>query len=273
MRPFLSKLLLNLLVLNLLVVQKPDEHVYAEQTNLEEIESPQQTLANAFATIIEKSIPLEYEKRKDWGKTRNITVGLRNQGLKIYRRKKEVNHGVWKHYQIKQIDPEENFSVQVRNLKTIDGGRLAFTMLIDARLDARGSAKVYQYGVHVVTLVIEGDTHIQLELDCEVGARMQLVAGLPGVVVEPRVTDARLDLSKLHLRRISHAKGPLVKELSHGVQRTIEHELKGPKLTKKLNRAIERNRDHLEFSVSELLDSSWWPLASLPDLEKTTESR
>ena len=242
---------------------------------ISEVDQPakHQTLANAFAKIIESAIPLEYEKRKDWGKTKNITVGLRNEGLKLYRRKKAVKHGVWKHYQVKHIDPAENFSVQVRDLKTVEGGRMAFTMLINAKLDARGSAKVFQYGVHVITLVIEGDTEIELILDCEVGAKVQFKAGLPSVAIDPQVVDTHVDLSEFHLRRVSSAKGPLVKEMSSSLRKLIEHELEGPKLTKKLNRAIEKNRDHLELGMSDLVDSDWWPVANLPMVQKANPAR
>jgi hypothetical protein len=273
MRTFLFKQYLRLLLIFATSLLTPAAFLQAE-TNADSVkQTPNQALAATFAKIIENAIPLEYEKRKDWGKTKNVTVGLRNKGLKIYRRKKPVNHGVWKHYRINLVNPTEKFSVDVRNLRAIDSGRVAFTMLINAKLDARGSAKVFQYGVHVITLVVEGDTEIELALDCEVGAQVGFVAGLPSVTIEPQIVDARVDLAEFHLRRISKAKGPLVKELSSSLRRQIEHELKGPKLTAKLNRAIEKNRDHLELSINDLLDSSWWPLASLPDVQHATQTQ
>ncbi|MCA9231873.1 MAG: hypothetical protein KDA57_14585 [Planctomycetales bacterium] len=231
-------------------------------------------LAEAFAGLIKQAIPLEYDKKKNWGTTKNITVGLRNEGLKLYRRKKAVDHGVWKHYQVKLVDPEKNLAVRLENLSAVDGSRIRFTLVIAAKLDTWARAKVYQYGIHLIALELVGDTRIELALDCEVGVRLQTKAGLPGLAIDPKVIDARLALPEFHVRRVSDASGPLVHELSSGVRRLVEHELKGPRLVEKANRSIEKRRDRLELSLGELVDSSWWPLASLPELQQpTTRSR
>jgi len=235
--------------------------------NLPMASTAKSALAHTFAELIEQAVPLEYDKKKDWGKTKNITVGLRNEGLKLSRRKKAVNHGVWKHYQVKLIDPEENFSVRIENLNSVDGSRVGFTLVLNARINTWARAKVYQYGIHLIALEVLGDTDIELALDCEVGVRLYTEKGSPGLAIDPRVVDARLNLSNFRIRRVSNAKGPLVHELSSGLRRAIEHELDGPKLVAKINRSIEKRRDRLELSLGDLLESSWWPLASLPDVQ------
>ncbi len=224
------------------------------------------TLANTFAKLVEQAIPLEYDKKKDWGKTKNITVGVRNDGLKLSRRKKAVKHGVWKHYRVKLIDPEKHLDVQIENFHAIDGSRVGFTLVLAAKLDSWARAKVYQYGVHLIALEVVGDTDLKLAIDCEVGVRWHTKSGSPGLVIDPKVIDARLTLSDFHLRRVSNARGPLVQELSSGLRRMVEHELKGPKLVAKINRSIDKRRDRLELDFGELLNSPWWPLASLPDV-------
>lgn len=232
------------------------------------VDAAKTTLANTFASLIEQAVPLDYEKRKDWGRTKNITVGVRNDGWKLYRRKKAVNHGVWKHYRVRLLDPEKSLNVQIENLRAIDGGRVGFTLILSARLDTWARAKVYQYGIHLIALEFVGDADFRLALDCEVGVKLHTKADAPGVAIDPKVVDARLTLSNLNVRRISNADGPIVRELSSGLRRVIEHELKGPKLVAKLNRAIDKRRDRLELGVSDLLDSSWWPLANLPDVQR-----
>ena len=72
------------------------------------VDTARNTLAWTFARLIEDAIPDHYEKEKDWGKTKNITVGIRNKGIKLYRRKKPVNHGVWKRYRVSLVEPEQN---------------------------------------------------------------------------------------------------------------------------------------------------------------------
>ncbi|NOZ40572.1 MAG: hypothetical protein GXP24_10140 [Planctomycetes bacterium] len=208
----------------------------------------QTSLANAFANLIENAIPREYEKRKNWGDTKNITVGLRAEGLKIRRRKKPVKHGVWKHYKIRLIEPQETLAVQIENLRPVEGGRVAFTLAVQAKFDLWARAKVYRYGIHLLALEALGDATIDLEIDCEIGMRFQTHEGSTGLAIDPQVTDARLDITDFHLRRVSNAKGPIIRELGEELPRMIERELQGPKLVAKLNRAIEKNRDRLEMS-------------------------
>jgi len=45
------------------------------------------------------------------------------------------------------------------------------------------------------------------------------------------------------------------------VRRMLEDELKGPELTVKINRAVEKKRDRLALSPSEWLAGAWGPLA------------
>ena len=231
------------------------------------------SMAQVFASLVEQAIPREYEKRKDWGNTKNLTVGIRTDGLRIHRRKKPVKHGVWKHYRVRLVEPQENLLVRMDHLRALDGGRVACTLVISAELDCWLRTKVYQDGIHLIALEVVGDTRMQLSLDCEVAARIQAVEGSPRIVIDPQVTNSSLKLSELHLQRISNADGPLVSELGGELKDLIEDKLHGPKLTAKLNRAIDKKRDRLTLDWSELLNSSWWPLARLPDIEAASGTR
>lgn len=206
-------------------------------------------LTAAFARILKDAIPREYEKEKDWGNTRNITSGLRRDGLKLYRRKKPVNHGVWKRYRVRLIDPDENLAVQITDVQPGEDGRLRFTLQLRAELDLWARAKIYQYGIHIIALEALGDAKIDLNLDCEVGMRLQTNAGTAGVALDPRVVDARLGIVDFHLHRVSNAKGPIVRELGEELPNLIEDQLQGPKFVKKLNRAIDKKRDRLELDL------------------------
>jgi len=103
--------------------------------------------------------------------------------------------------------------------------------------------------VHLIALEFVGDAAIDLELDCEVGMKFQTTDGSAGMALDPRVTDARLDITAFHLDRISNANGPLVRELGEEIPGWIEDELRGPKFIAKLNRAIDKKRDRLELSL------------------------
>lgn len=235
--------------------------VWAQQPTSSAIDPSRAKLAASISQLLEEAVPVNYDKRKDWGAQTEMVVGLRTEGgglhTTFHRRKKQVDHGVWKHYRVRVIEPEQNLSVQLTRLQPIAPGRVGFTLRIDAKLDAWARAKVYQYGVHLIALEVEGDTRMILDLSGEIGLQVTAVDGAPGMSVDPRVTDARLQLDDFHIRRVSEARGPLVKELSGSVRRVIEEEANGPQLVEKLNRAIDKKRDRLVFSTADWLKSPW----------------
>ena len=102
------------------------------------------------------------------------------------------------------------------------------------------------------------------------GVQLHHLDGGPGLTILPVVRNARLALTDFHIRRISNAKGRVVEELGDQLREVIEERLDGPRLTAKLNRAIQKKRDRLTLDLNDLLRSSWWPLASLPDVRQAT---
>jgi hypothetical protein len=228
-------------------------------------DSAHTALADALSQLIRDAIPLEYDKQKDWGATRDITAGYHVEGkpfhYHVHRRKKTVEHGVWKHYKLRVIEPDKNLVVRLADLQPLAPGRMAFTLELDAKLDVWSRAKVYQYGLHIIAIELVGDLRMRLQIRGEIGLQAAVVNGAPAMAVQPLVHDAKLWLDELNIRRVSEARGPIVRELSSGVRSIVEDELNGSQLTTRLNRAIEKKRDRLVFSPADLLKSGWWPLA------------
>jgi hypothetical protein len=229
-------------------------------------EAARVALAETLSQLLRDAIPLQYDKQKDWGATRDVTSGYRVDGkpfhYHVHRRKHAVNHGVWKHYKLQVVNPDDQLRLRLRDLTPLPGGRMGFTLELDAKLNAWSRAKVYQYGVHVIALEVEGDMQLHLEIHGEVGLQATVVDGAAAIAVQPLIHDAKLSLEEFHIRRVSNANGPIVRELSGGVRSLIEDELNGPRLTAKLNRAIEKKRDRLVFAPAELLKTGWWPLSA-----------
>jgi hypothetical protein len=224
-------------------------------------------LAATISRLLENAIPPEYEKKKDWDATTEIPV-LRFEGkgirTRLTTRKRAVNHGVWKHYRLRLIDPQQNLAVQLVSLRPIAPGRIAYTLHVDAKLDAWARAKVYEYGVHIIALEMESDMRVRIAVDGELSVELRTGDEGPTFALVPLVTDARLAIDEFHLRRVSDARGPLVHELGDGVRKLVEDELNGPRLTEKLNHAIDKKRDRLTFCPAELLETHWWPWTAPP---------
>lgn len=225
----------------------------------------QQMIAASLSRLIENAIPLQYDKQKDWGATKSIDAGWNIEGKPFHwhaiKREHAVNHGVWKHYKLKLVEPEKNLHVTLATLRPLSAGRVAFTLNIETTIDAWARAKVYEYGVHLIALEMESDMQIAVTIDGEVGVAMRSSDQGMTLALEPIVTNSHLQIRNFNLRRVSNAKGPIIHELGDGMSRLVQDELNGPKLTEKLNRAIEKKRDRLALRPAELFEGQWWPLS------------
>jgi hypothetical protein len=214
-------------------------------------------LAQVVARMIADAIPREYERKKDWGRTKEITTGLRSSGnffkFDVHRTKSTVNDGVWKHYRATLIEPEKNLLVRIDDLRSLEAGKIAFTLFVSTKLHGWGRAKVYESGVHLIALEAEADAKVSLWLDCEIALETTPASFLTGVAVRPHVTKARMSLDEFRLTRISDVSGPIVRELGDGIKGLIQDELKGPKLAAKLNHSIDKRRDKLVLTPDMLL--------------------
>jgi hypothetical protein len=218
------------------------------------------TTAEIVARLIAESIPREYERSKDWGRTTRITTGVRSSGnffkFDVHSKKSEVNDGVWKHYRATMIEPEQNLVVRIDNLRSLDVGRIAFTLFVTTKLHGWARAKVYNRGVHLIALEAECDASLRLSLDVEVAIEAAPSIYLAGFALRPEVIAGRLLLDDFRLTRVSDLSGPLVRELGDGLRHLVEHELDGPTLAAKLNRSINKRRDRLQLTPERLLGLS-----------------
>jgi hypothetical protein len=217
-----------------------------------------EAIARFAAPVIAEAIPREYEGSKDWGKTTRITTGLRSSGnffkFDIHRQKSWVNDGVWKKYKLTLVDPEKSLALRIENLKSLGAGKYALTLFVAAKVHGWARARVYESGVHVVSLEAEGETSIRLWLDAEIEvATVPTSSFIPGVELRPVITDARLKFDDFRLKRISDLRGSAARELGDLLRDALEKELRGPKLVAKLNRSINKHPERLRLTPDKLL--------------------
>jgi hypothetical protein len=221
---------------------------------------PPERLGEIAAQAVAEAIPRGYDRTKDWGRTRKITTGVRSSGnffkFDIHRQKSDVNHGVWKHYRVVLVEPEKNLRVRIENLRSLETGRVAFTLFVSTKLHGWARAKVYEYGVHLGAYEAEGDATVRLWIDGEIAIEAAPAEYLVGIAVRPHVSNARLAIDDFHVTRISDVSGPIVRELGDSLRGVIEDEINGPKLVEKLNRSIEKRRDRLVFTPEMLIGAA-----------------
>jgi len=226
------------------------------------------SLRGLITTIVRENLPDQYESRDNWGDTKEIWAGLhvRLDGLQIEtkRRKKRVNHGTWKLYRVRFIEPEKYLQVDVQNIHELPNGRVEFDLLADARLDVFARLAQWELGVQLISLSVNAEARTQFRVRCDLGLKLDPSKLPPDVLLDPVVSQAELRLADFRVRRISQLGGPLARELGEEARDLLDKELakQNQKLPGKINRQIDKNRDKLRLSVQDLLTSQWGGLAA-----------
>ncbi len=206
-------------------------------------------------------IPDDYEDNRQWGKTKNVVNGLyvKREGLRIktHRKRKPVNHGTWTRYRIQIVDSAHLFHVRLRNVRTLENGRIAFDIICEARLQVFGRMSQWQRGVQLVSLSAEAVSDVQLIIASDVATHLDLAAMPPDLVIDPVVRKADLRIREFHLKRLSRLEGPLVRQLSASVREVLEREIerRQDKLVQRINRQLDKHRDRFRLSLSKTLKS------------------
>lgn len=235
---------------------------------------PSEALQTWLTQFVYERIPHEFEDKRKWGMTTHVWDGLHvsHDGLQVKtkRRRKEVNDGTWKMYRAELLNPEQEFHVRLENLHDAGKGRAGFDLVITARVHAFGRMTKYVKGVQLVSLSANADATVQLRLRCLLGLKLDSSHLLPDVILAPEVTDAELTLVRFHLQDVSDVGGSLAKELGRGVKNVLDDKIHDERrrLTDRINREIDKNRDKLRVSLADLLSSRWSELSVLLDRGK-----
>ena len=226
------------------------------------------SLQGLITAIVRESLPDQYESRDHWGDTKEIWAGLdvRLDGLRIdtKRRKKQVNHGTWKLYRVRFIEPEKYLHVDVQNIRELPNGRVEFDLLADARLDVFARLAQWELGVQLISLSVNAEARAQFRARCDLGLKLDPSKLPPDVLLDPVVSQAEVRLAGFRVRRISQIGGSVARELGEEARDLLDKELakQNQKLPSKINRQIDKNRDKLRLSVQDLLTSQWGSMAA-----------
>ena len=219
------------------------------------------------------SIPHSYTEDKDWGKQDERWDGIkwRRDGWKISskRRKKKVNHGVWRKYSIELIDPSENFSVQLKNLRKLDDGKTAFDLHFVAKLKIDARESKWVKGVQLYSFSARGHTKVRLIVTCELGVTVDITGFPPDLVFAPTVTGADLAVDDFRIDRISKVGGEFAQQITKMIRKELDKKIveKENKLVSKINRQLEKKKDDLRLSIADAVKSRFASQAKefLPD--------
>jgi hypothetical protein len=213
--------------------------------------------------IVLANMPREFEETKDWGgqDERWDGIKLRREGWRIEtkRRKKMVNDGTWKKYKASLRNPEEEFSLQIKNMRETADGKLALETHVAAHLDIDARQSKWLKGVQVYSVSANGHAKIRLRVDIEMEVKMGLANFPPDVILIPKATRAEIEVDEFRIDRISKIGGEVAQRISKNVQAQLEKKIaeKEKKLVTKINKQLDKKKDDFRLSVAEAMKSKW----------------
>jgi hypothetical protein len=231
-----------------------------------------ESLNQILRRIVLDNVPHTHTDLRDWGQTaqRWSGVQLRREGWKLETERKwaTVNHGLWKKYSIRLVDPGQQFAVRFANFRSVDR-QTAFDLVVDTpiAIDARQSKWVN--GVQLYSLSADAEATVRLTISCQLEMKLDHAVSPPDVTLSPRATAADLNVDRFAVKHISKVSGEVAQQATRWAESRLDELIaeREPKLVDSLNRAIEKHRNDWRVPLPSVRAFSW-PASSgkpLPD--------
>ncbi len=210
-----------------------------------------------------KHFPDKYENTKQWGQTKHVFSRLKVSldGLRVdsERVTREANHGTWKRYRIDLSSAPDALQLKVERAEQTADNKLRVEVDCRAKLVVAGRVAQWERGLLLMSVGGEADAVARLWACCEVGVELDPRRLPPDIVVRPVVTDAKLELVDLRLRKFGYLQGPIAKQLGEGIEEIVQERLADDNrdLAAKLNRQIAKQQDRLRFSPQQWFQKQW----------------
>jgi len=215
----------------------------ATQETPAEIAAPPKppTLNDLIKQVLIEAVGDEYVDTKNWDKQKDRFDGVKIRGLKISKRKKAVNHGLWQRYKVSLIRPEETLQIEVKQLPSrTNSNAVPFQISLKMRAHVEATVVNWVWGVKGVngTSVADATIRMRILLDVTPETQFSLTAPLK-FSLTPQVHDVDLRLRDLDLRRIGVFRE--VELLGDGMRKAIEAmmETQEKKIRQKLQKKLD----------------------------------
>jgi hypothetical protein len=227
-----------------------------------------ESLSRTVRGILVESLPERIEDSENWGEKRSIFSGFkieRDGGkLKVEKRTKDVNHGLWRQIQVTPVKPADNLKFQIVDAHSVGPRRVAFQVLVSAPLKVSARIERWRSGIKMLNMNTDADATIEMRLAGELEHRFESDGSKRSLVVSPEVKTVDLRLVEFDWQRIGRLEGWAVHELGEALtgpiaKRLDRHE---PKVVEKLNATLAKHREKLRVTMKLPFDFSGWSLPS-----------
>jgi hypothetical protein len=223
-----------------------------------------QELSQWVRWIALKNLPPNIEDNRKWGKRRRVYDGvdMHWEGMRLdtKRRWKMVNDGTWSRYFIEWIDPANRLEINVLSLDFWQKGRgFSSRIRIVAPLKIFARVSQFQRDVQLISLSMQADATVALEIDLEVGIRVNPLVFPPDMEFRPKATRADVQLLEFEMHRLSQIRGDVAEWLGKGLRGILDRKISetNDKLVLKINDSFAKQQDRLRLSAHEWIKSSF----------------
>lgn len=226
-------------------------------------ESDGRDLDRLLTRLAREHLPERYEDTRKWGMTKEATRGLhiRLDGarIKTKRKKEQVNHGTWKYYRIEPVNLDDGFRVRLDRITPNENGTVTIEASVTSPLKAFARVSQWQLGVQLFSFGVDAEATVRLRVRAELALSWDPKHFPPDIVLQPRVTDANLELAEFRVLRISDLHGKPAEAMGNVIREVLEDKIeeKRGKIVEKINQQIVKNQDKLRLSFQELAESGW----------------
>ncbi len=233
-----------------------------EATQKETLDAGKQ-IDDLLTRLVLGHLPHDFNQDKDWGAQAERFDGLkvRRKGLQIRtkRKKKMVNHGSWKKFNVSLVDPKNRFSVAVKNMREADEGKVAFDLHCRSDLKLDGRIANWVKGVQLYSLSLDGKARVALEVTIELETVMDVTKFPPDLIFRPRATAAHLDVEDFRIDRISKVGGEVAQQATRWARSVMEEKIESEevKLIERINEDLKKNEKKLRLSLHDAVSSKW----------------
>gem|GEM_PF-1278222 len=216
---------------------------------------PQQGI-DFLRSIILLLIPRTFDDSDDWGRETRIQSGLDidfdDGRIRTNRRWKHVNHGSWLQGSGELLTPEETLQLKATQLASTNGDSRRYRIQTAAKLRIIGRQQQWNYGMRLWSISADAIADVRLDVDLEVRTQIFSSDSGPRLRFLPKITRANARLDDFSLRRISHSKGTVVREMGDWLKELIDLRIRKENrdLADRINQALQRKPERLEIPLT-----------------------
>jgi len=222
-----------------------------------------ESLNQLLTNLVLENLPHNYVNEKKWGRQSErwdgVDVKFKDGKLRTHRRKKKVNHGTWKRYTAELMNPNEEFSVRVTNMRQRPDASMAFDVECSAHVKLHARQSKWVKGVQLYSISADGHARMNLAVSIRLQTHLDITKFPPDLIFDPKATAANIEVEELRIDRISKAGGEFAQQVTKGVRSALDEKIaeKEQKLVEKINKEFEEKKKSMRLSISEAAKNKW----------------